>query len=224
MRCRVLVVDDQQIPRQLFENTVAGSERYTLVAALDSAAIADAFCAAGSVDLILMDIVTNDGTNGLEAAKRIKSTYPGVKIILVTSLPDALFLEQAEQIGVDSFWYKELQAAPLLEVMDRTMAGEHIWPDRPPETQLGLAKSSDLTDRELDVLRLLAKGLSDREISDRLHLSFNTVRYHVDNLMDKTGQNSRTALAVSAVLSGIVFPGIGTEAGGLSEDSPDGGL
>ena len=204
----VLIVDDQVIPRQLFENTVAASERYTLCAALDTAALADAWCAGGLVDLIVMDVVLSHGPNGLDVAGRIKSSYPRIKIIVVTSLPDALFLEKARRIGVDSFWYKELQSAPLLEVMDRTMAGEQVWPDRPPEQQIGLARSSELTEREMDVLRLLAKGLSDKEICEQLHLSFNTVRYHVDNLMSKTGQTSRTGLAVLAVMSGIIFPGI----------------
>lgn len=71
-----------------------------------------------------------------------------------------------------------------------------------------MAKARDFTDRELAVLRLLAKGLSDREIAEQLHRGFTTVRCHVDNLMEKTGQSSRTGLAVNAVLSGITFPGI----------------
>ena len=210
MPCRVLIVDDQAIARQFFESTVASSDRYVLAAALDSAAMADAWCAAGGVDLILMDVVTNDGTNGLAAAERIKRSYPQVRIIILTSMPDALFLRRAREIGVDSFWYKETQTKPLLEVMDRTMDGEQVWPDRPPETMLGTAKSGEFTDREMDVLRLLARGLSDKEIADQLHMGFTTVRYHVDNLIAKTGQSSRTALAVNAVLSGIVVPGIGS--------------
>ena len=208
MPCRVLIVDDQFIPRQFFENTVRLSDRYVLAASLDTALYADAWCAGGGVDLILMDVVTNDGTNGLEAAARIKKSYPKVRVIIVTSLPDALFLQKAKAAGVDSFWYKELQEDPLLEVMDRTMAGERIWPDKPPEARLGMAKAGDFTDRELAVLRLLAKGLSDREIAEQLHMGFTTVRYHVDNLMEKTGQSSRTGLAVMAVMSGVIFPGI----------------
>ena len=204
----VLIVDDQVIPRQLFESTVAASDRYAVAAAIDSASMADAWCARGGIDLILMDVVTNDGTNGLDVARRIKNSYPQIKIIIVTSLPDALFLQKARDYGVDSFWYKELQAAPLLEVMDRTMAGAHVWPEHPPEAMLGMARSSEFTARELEVLRYLAKGLSDKEIAERLHMGFTTVRYHIDNLMEKTGQTSRTALAVSAVLSGITFPGI----------------
>ena len=109
---------------------------------------------------------------------------------------------------MDSFWYKEVQAVPMLEVMDRTMAGEHIFPDAAPVTELGLAKSTDLTEREQEVLRLLAEGLTDREIADAACLSVTTVRYHIGNLISKTGLSSRTELAVGAVLSGITTPGI----------------
>jgi len=209
MAVKVLIVDDQVLPRQLFESIVAGSDRYELVDAIDSARIADTYCARGGVDLVLMDVVMNDGSNGLDAAERIKRSYPQVRIILVTSMPDAMFLQRARQIGVDSFWYKEVQSRPMLEVMDRTMAGERIWPDHPPVAQLGLAKSTEFTERELDVLRLLAEGLTDKEIAERLFLSITTVRYHVNNLLNKTGHASRTELAVGAVISGITVPGIG---------------
>ena len=150
----------------------------------------------------------NDGSNGLDAAVRIKQSYPKIKVIIVTSLPDMLFLERARKIGVDSFWYKEVQSLPMLEVMDRTMAGEHIFPDAPPVSRLGMAMSTDFTDRELEILRLLAEGLTDREIAEAVFLSVTTVRYHVNNLISKTGLSSRTELAVNAVQSGITTPGI----------------
>ena len=208
MPCRVLIVDDQNVPRQFFETIIASSDRYQLAASIDTAKVADAWCAGGGVDLVLMDVVMSDGSNGLEAAARIKQSYPRVKIIIVTSLPDALFLKRARETGVDSFWYKEVQALPMLEVMDRTMAGEHIFPDAPPVGRLGFAKSTELTERELEILRLLAGGLTDREIAEEACLSVTTVRYHIGNLIGKTGMNSRTELAVNAVLSGITTPGI----------------
>lgn len=208
MPYRVLIVDDQNIPRQLFESFIAASDRYELAASVDTSKVADAYCAGGRVDLVLMDVVMNDGSNGLDAAARIKAAYPRIKVILVTSMPDSIFLRRAREIGVDSFWYKEAQDVPMLDVMDRTMKGEHIFPDTPPEASLGLAKSTEFTDRELEVLRLLSEGLTDKEISERLHLGVTTVRYHVNNLISKTGQSSRTELAVNAVRSGIVIPGI----------------
>ena len=208
MAYKVLIVDDQIMSRQLFESFVAASDKYELAASVETAKFADAYCAGGRVDLVIMDVVMNDGSNGLDTAARIKASYPKTKIIVVTSMPDGAFLKRAKEIGVDSFWYKEVQEKPMLEVMDRTMGGEHIFPDSPPVTTLGLAKSTEFTERELDVLRLLAEGMTDKEIAKQLHVSVTTVRYHVDNLISKTGQSSRTELAVNAVRSGIAIPGI----------------
>lgn len=208
MPYKVLIVDDQIISRQLFESFVAASDKYELAASVETAKYADAYCAGGRVNLVIMDVVMNDGSNGLDTAARIKASYPKIKIIVVTSMPDAAFLKRAREIGVDSFWYKEVQEAPMLEVMDRTMAGEHIFPDSPPVASIGMAKSTEFTERELDVLRHLAEGLTGKEIADALHLSVTTVRYHVNNLISKTGASSRTELAVNAVRSGIAIPGI----------------
>ena len=209
MTYNVLIVDDQILPRQLFERIVEGAENYRVAASIETAKVADVYCARGDVDLVLMDVVMNDGSNGLDAAARIKRSYPRVKVIVVTSMPDALFLRRAREVGVDSFWYKEAQAAPMLDVMDRTMAGERVFPDHPPVGKLGLARNTEFTERELEVLRLLTEGLTDREIAERLVVGVTTVRYHVNNLMAKTGYSSRTELAVNAVRSGVVVPGIG---------------
>ena len=208
MAYRVLIADDQIVARQLFQSIVASTDRYEIVDMIDTARIADSYCARGGVDLVIMDVVMNDGMSGLEAAERIKQNYPQIKVIIVTSMPDALFLRRAREIGADSFWYKEVQARPMLEVMDRTMAGEHIWPDRAPRSKLGQAESEDFTARELEVLRLLSEGLTDAEIAEKLFLGVTTVRYHVSNLMSKTGFSTRTELAVHAVRSGITIPGI----------------
>lgn len=107
---------------------------------------------------------------------------------------------------MDSFWYKEVQDAPMLDVMDRTMAGEHIYPDCVPVIQLGLAESTEFTERELDTLRKLVSGLSDREIAEQLEISYNTVRVYITNMLQKTGYSSRTELALKAAKSGIVVP------------------
>lgn len=96
----------------------------------------------------------------------------------------------------------------MLEVMDRTMAGERIWPDQAPTVSLGLTDSTKLTDREMDVLRCLAKGYGNQEIGDELNMSVNTVRFHLANLLSKTGYTSRTELAIAAAQSGMVVTGI----------------
>lgn len=206
MAYRVLIVDDQTLPRQYFESIVNSSENYVLVASIASATVADAYCINNRVDLIIMDIVMSEGISGLEAAERIKRSYPSVRILMVTSMPDSVFLSKAKEMNVDSFWYKEVQDAPMLEVMDRTMAGEHIWPDRAPTVKLGLADSSEFTEKELEVLRYIAMGHTNQEIADELMISVNTVKFHLTNLISKTGCNSKIELAILATKSGLVVP------------------
>lgn len=208
MAYKVLVVDDQTLPRQYFESIVTHSENYSLIATISSAKMAYSYCARGNVDLIIMDIVMSDEVDGLEASRKIKQNYPNTKILAVTSMPDATFLDKAKNARVDSFWYKEVQDAPMLEVMDRTMAGEHIWPDKAPTIPLGMSNTMELTDRELTVLRLFAMGYSNQEIADELDVSISAVRFHQGNLMSKTGFTSRTELAIAAARSGIAVMGI----------------
>lgn len=208
MAYNVLIVDDQMLPRQYFETVVNHSENYVLSASISSAKMAYSYCIKGEVDLVIMDIVMSDEVNGIEAARKIKHTYPDIKILAVTSMPDATFIEKAKDAQVDSFWYKEVQDAPMLDVMDRTMSGERIWPDKPPVVPLGICDSSELTEREREVLRLLAMGYSNQEIADELEVSINAVRFHLTNLHTKTGCASRTELAIAAAKSGIAVMGI----------------
>ncbi len=202
---RVLIVDDQMISRQLFFTVLSGSGRYLPVAALSSAGEAVAFCRRDPVDLVLMDVVMADGMNGLDAAREIRRIRPDIRIVVVTSMPEVSYIERAREIGADSFWYKEVQDQPILDVLDRTMAGEHIFPDATPTLTLGNARSVDLTPKELEVLREITTGATDQEIADKLEVSAATVRYHVKNLLQKTGYRSRTQLAVRARTEGLVI-------------------
>ena len=146
-------------------------------------------------------------SSGLEAAAKIKKIYPKKKIIIVTSQPECDFVERARKSGVESFWYKDPSAEHLLDVMDRTMRGESVYPDKLPVLQIGLATSEEFTARELEVLRELTSGDTDDEIAKRLHISIHTVKKYVKTLLQKTGFTTRTQLAVMARESGIVIRG-----------------
>ena len=89
--------------------------------------------------------------------------------------------------------------------MKRTMAGEHIYPDRTPVVQIGNANNHDFTDRELEILRELISGDSNAEIGKRLCIGASTVKYHVQNMLEKTGMHTRTELAAMARSLGIVI-------------------
>lgn len=203
----VMVVEDDPMARKLFEIILASSGRYDLTASIESASLAEFYCMTSDIDLILMDVCTALHASGLDAASKIKKKYPEIRIIIVTSQPECDFIDRARSSGVDSFWYKDPSEDILLEVMDRTMAGESIYPDTTPILDLGLAKSIEFTARELEVLRELTSGDTDDVIADRLNLSTHTVKKHIKSMFQKTGFTTRTQLAVMARDSGLVIRG-----------------
>ena len=201
----VLIVEDDPMARKLLEIFVSTSEQYHLLPSLDSAAMAELYCMTNRVDLILMDVCTALDANGIEAAEKLKQNYPLVKIIIITSQPEYSYIAHARKIGVESFWYKEPAAEALLKIMDRTMAGESIYPDSAPVTRLGAALSDDFTERELEVLRELVSGKTDAAIAETLCLSVTRVKQHIQRIREKTQFANRTELAVRARESGLVI-------------------
>lgn len=200
-----MIVEDQAMPRQLFELFIKQSENYNLVYSIESAGMAEVYCMSEKIDIILMDICTSMSESGLDATESIKRKYPDIKIIVVTSMPEYSYIKRAKEAGADGFWYKELSKEPILELMDRVMNGEKVFPLKTPEIKIGLASSYEFTEREMEVLKELTSGDSDAEIAARLNMSIWTVRSHIKHLMEKTGFESRTRLAVAARESGLVI-------------------
>mgnify|MGYP002624386285 CR=1 FL=1 len=203
-KTRVLVVDDQSIARGYFEMYIDTSTDYELIKSLPMADAAVLFCDRHPVDLILMDIMMQYGIDGLTAAEQIKKRHPEIKIILATSMSESKWEKMAKDIGVESFWYKEYSEIPLLEIMNRTMEGESVYPETSPKPKFGQVTKAKLTNRELDVLRELTNGFSNNEIADKLGISVNTVRQHIENMLNKTGYQNRLDLAIKASFLGVV--------------------
>lgn len=205
MTYKLMIVDDQFVSRELFRLILDKSPDYEVVYSVDTAMFADTYVLNGGLDLVIMDILMQDGSNGLDAAEKIKKLRPEIKIVAVTSMPEVSWMDRAKAIGIDSFWYKEASEAGILEVIGRTLAGESIYPEQTPVIQLGLAKSTEFTPREIQVLRLLTTGAGNDEIASKMEISLNTVKTHVMHLMDKTGFTSRTQLAIQARITGFVI-------------------
>ena len=203
-RMSVVVVDDQYVSRSFFEIQVQMSRSYELAASLSNAEQAISFCMEHPADLVIMDVMMKYGLDGLTCAKTIRRNNPEIRIILTTSTAEARWIDEAREAGIDSFWFKEYSDIPLTEVMDRTMAGERVFPDTPPNPEFGNAEKTDLTERELEVLRELTRNLTNEEIADKLNISPYTVKRHIENLLVKTGYKNRIDLAVNAKTLGLV--------------------
>ena len=203
-KTKVLVVDDQYVARSFFEIHVEMLNRYELAASLGNAEQAVAWCTEHPVDLVIMDVMMKYGLDGLTCAGMIKYDHPEIKIILTTSTAEARWIEKARRAKIDSFWFKEYSDIPLTEVMDRTMNGESVYPDSPPNPDFGEIRKYNLSERELDVLRELTRNLTNEEIAEVLQISPHTVKRHIENLLAKTGYKSRVDLAVNAKMIGLV--------------------
>lgn len=205
MTYKIMIVDDQFVSRELFKLYIEQSPDYEVLYCIDTAMFADTYVLKAPLDLVIMDILMNDGSNGLDAAEKIKKLKPNLKIIAVTSMPEVSWMERARKIGIESFWYKDVSEKTLMEIVHRTLNGESIYPDRAPVVKLGMAKSSEFTPREIEVLRLLTTGAGNDEIAEKLDISQNTVKTHIKHLLEKTGFETRTQLAIQSRVTGFVI-------------------
>ena len=202
---RVLIVEDQRMAQENMEDIIRSSESYTLAGIIANAADTELFCMRGSVDLILMDVCTAQDENGIEACAVIKKKFPNIKIIIVTSMAEHTFIEKAKAAQADSFWYKDASRGELLTVMDQTMAGEHIYPDKTPEVKLGLTTSYELTQSELEVLRALMQSTSDEDAAKMLSCTKANIRWHVSKILEKTGYRTRMELLIAVVSKNLII-------------------
>jgi two-component system vancomycin resistance associated response regulator VraR len=205
MSYKTVIAEDFKMIRQVFEAAVNESENYELAASFPTAQQAMEWCEKHHADLVLMDVLIPGSINGLEAAKRIKEVSPETKIIIVTSMPELSYERQAREIGVESFWQKEVQEQTIQEIMDRTMAGESVYPGSQPIVNIGCAVSTEFTEREIEILKELVTGASNMEIAEKLGLKEPTVKMHIKNMLQKTGYRSRLELAVKVRHMGLII-------------------
>lgn len=193
----VLIVEDQRMIRSLLESYIAKEDGYELYLSISGAGQAAEICKNAHIDLVLMDVQTEHRENGLHAAAEIKKLKPNTKIIIITSLVDYEVLKKAKSSGADSLWYKDGDEDTLMDIVRRTMQGEHIFPDRPPDVQIGTAQSSQFTKSELKVLRYIVRGLSYSKIAELMEIEPSTVKFHVSNMLQKTNLDNKLQLALA---------------------------
>ena len=201
----VLIVEDQKMAQENMEAIIKTNENYTLAGIIPNAADAELFCMRGGVDLILMDVCTARDESGIEACAVIKKKFPKIKVIVVTSMAEHTFIEKARAARADSFWYKDASHGELISVMDRTMAGELIFPDKTPEVKLGLTTSYELTQSELDVLRALMQSTSDEDAANMLGCTKANIRWHLGKILDKTGYRTRMELLIAVAQKNLII-------------------
>lgn len=209
---KILLCDDQAVVRDGLELLLKLEKDFQVVGCAQDGAEAVELTAQRQPDLVLMDLKM-PGMNGVEATREIRRKFPRVKILVLTTYDDDEWVFDALRVGADGYLLKDTPRQKLLEAIRGTLAGKsfldpgvagkviaQVAGQQPQPASLLTEK---LTSRELDVLRLLARGLTNAEIAEQLHLSEGTVRNHVSAILEKLGVTDRTQAAVIALQHGL---------------------
>ncbi len=219
MTVRVVIADDQPLVRAGLATMVGYADDLELVGEAESGADAVDLARRMRPDVILMDI-RMPGLDGLEATRRITSDpeLAGLRIIMLTTFDVDEYIYEALRSGASGFLLKDARPEDILQAVRVVADGEallapsvtrrlierfaaQLQPAHPP------GALDQLTERESEVLRLVAQGLSNAEIADRLYISLFTAKTHVSRILTKLDARDRAQLVVLAYEGGLVIPG-----------------
>ncbi|MEU1009133.1 response regulator transcription factor [Streptomyces sp. NPDC005890] len=220
---RVLIADDQEMVRQGFTVLLDTQPDIEVVGQAVHGRDAIARTAELAPDVVLMDVRMPE-LGGIEATRRITEDHPAVRVLVLTTFDLDEYVYDALRAGASGFLLKDASADKLAEAVRVVAAGDALL--APGITRRLLAEFSrldgngsgggraplkrrvgDLTERETEVLALIAQGLSNAEIAERLVVAEQTVKTHVGRILVKLGLRDRTQAAVFAYESGVVRPG-----------------
>jgi NarL family two-component system response regulator LiaR len=207
----VLIVDDHPIVRQGLRTLLELQDDIRVVGEAVNGRLGVEQAARLKPDVILMDLVMPE-LDGIAATRQICALGQGTRVIALTSFVEDEKVVPAIQAGAVSFLLKDVSPTDLIEAIRAAYHGEarlhpHVMKLLMNQVAAQPAASSpaaDLTERELDVLRLVAQGLSNKEIAAQLVISEKTVKTHISSLLSKLGQEDRTRLAIYALKKGLV--------------------
>ena len=218
MSIRVLLADDQPLVRAGLEMIVDAAEGLELVGQAADGVEAVALAASASPDVVLMD-VRMPGMDGIEAAAHLVRAGSRAKILMLTTFDLDEYVYRAMRAGASGFLLKDASRDQLATAVRTVSAGEALLAPsitrrlvedfcrRPAPDGATAEMTRQLTGRELEVVRLVAKGLSNAEIAGQLYLSDATVKSHIARVLAKLGLRDRVQIVVLAYETGIVRPG-----------------
>lgn len=206
---RVMLVDDHQVVRQGFSVFIKAFKELELVGEAANGLDAVRRCSEVHPDVILMDMIMPE-MNGVTAIQIIRQQYPQVQIIALTSFTDDReLMQRALEAGAVGYLFKDVSIEDLSKAIHSAYRG---LPVLSPEATRMLIQSKTqpsprdfkLSERELEVLALLAEGLSNTQIADRLTVSTSTIKFHVSSILGKLGAASRTEAVAIALQHKLV--------------------
>lgn len=205
----VILADDVQILRSGLRAVLASDSEINVVGEASNGKEAYEMCVRLQPDVVLMDMRMPDYDGGY-GTRKIKDTLPDIKVLVLTTFDDKETVEKAISSGADGYILKEMDNDKIINSIKAVSGGINVFCDnifqsikRDVFVQQD-AKNFDLTDREIDFLKLICEGADNKEISQKLFLAEGTVRNGISRLLEKLGLKDRTQLAVFAIKNNII--------------------
>ena len=209
---KVLICDDQAITREGLSMLLALDREIIVVAQARDGAEGVELAALHQPDLVLMDLKM-PGMNGIEATRQIRNRFPAIRVLVLTTYDDDQWVIDAVRAGAAGYLLKDTTREELLKAVHGTMDGKSYVDPAVAGKVLGVVSgqqsqpasilTAKLSEREVAVLSLLARGFTNGDIAAQLHLSEGTVRNHVSTIFAKLDVNDRTQAAVVAIRHGL---------------------
>jgi two-component system, NarL family, response regulator LiaR len=208
----ILIVDDHEVVRNGIRSYLSTLPEFQVVGEADSGEEAVKLVAELIPDVVLMDLIM-PGMDGVETTREVKKISPRTQVVVLTSYHEDVHIFPALKAGAISYILKDMKMDKLVETIHRAVDGEvtlhplvaaRVLQNIRGENSEEQTLFTDLTERELDVLKLIASGLSNSQIAAELVISENTVKGHVSNILSKLHLADRTQVAVYAWQKGIV--------------------
>jgi DNA-binding NarL/FixJ family response regulator len=200
----ILIVEDQIMLKESLEYLINGQDDMKVVGTAEDAAKAPALCRKLKPDMVLMDVVTKNNSNGIAYTAQIHKEFPDIKIVVMTGLPDITFAEEAKKAGANSFIDKNVENEYLFNVIRNTMKGLNIYSGHAQQRTF----AAQLTEKEIAVICMVCQGITRDEIAKKLDVSEAMIKKHITSILDKTGFDSISKFAIYAVGQGLIVPDV----------------
>ena len=207
---KILIVDDHQVVRRGLQMTIDAEKDMRVIAEASNGTQVLALIKKQKPDVVLMDLQMPE-MNGVDALKQVRPAYPKLPILILTTFTDDAHVYAALRAGASGFLLKEMSGDDLVAAIRGAAQGKpELHPDIARRLMARAPMPDDpfdsLTERERGILKLLARGKSNKEIAGELVLTEMTVKGYVSDLFAKLGVNDRTQAALMAVRFGLVLP------------------